>query len=175
MLILGVDAATTSGFALGRAGEEKPRAWSKRLKGPDDEPERAFKKMTIELRDTFVLDKPDLVIVEEHMLQDRTGQSNAKTNYLLGGLVAVVFGVCGAYGIRVVKHKPTEARKHFVGRTRPDDPKREVLQRCKMLGYLPRDSRDTDAADACALWDFAWSKYASHIARELHLYGEGVR
>jgi len=170
MMILAVDAATKSGFALGRVGET-PRAWSQRLKGGDDEPERAFKKMGIALRDLFALEKPDLVVIEQHMLFAGNGQSTAKTGYLLQGLVASVFAICGPYSVKARLAAPQTVRRHFVGRARPDDPKREVLDRCKALGWVAPDFKDMDATDAAAVWSYGWKTYAPDVPHPIDSLG----
>lgn len=172
--ILALDLATNAGFAMGNSGD-KPTSWSKRLKSPEDDPERAFKKLGIELRDIFALDKPDLVIVEAPMSMggmvrkdDESERgfkftSNPNTIYMLTGLVGVVFGICGPYGIQARKANVQQVRKNFLGMARPPEPKRAVLDRCYQLGWLPRDCRDDNRADSLALWMFACGHYAGHL------------
>lgn len=186
MRLLAVDAATTSGFALGAAGVV-PRSWSQRLKGVDDDPERAFKKMGISLRDLFSVEKPDLVVIEAPMsmggmvaLDEQSPRgfkfkSSPETIYLLTGLVAVVFGICGPYGIPCRKAHVQAVRKHVVGKARPSDPKRAVLERCWQIGYLPRDVRDDNRADAVALHIWASDTLCKPATRELHLFQEPAR
>ncbi len=150
MRILALDLATKAGFAMGRAGE-KPRAWSKRLRTSEDAPERAFKRLGIELRDLFTLELPDLVVVEAPLAGGLIGNSNMATVYQLNGLVGGVFTICGPYGIRCIKANVQTVRKHVVGRARPDNPKKAVLDRCKALGYLPPECFDDNIADAVAM------------------------
>jgi len=168
--ILALDLATNAGFALGDSNG-KPTSWSKRLKSPEDEPERAFKKLGIELRDVFALETPDIVVVEAPMsmggmvkLDEESDRgfkftSNPNTIYMLTGLVGVVFGICGPYGIMARKANVQKVRKDFLGVSRPKDPKRVVLDRCHQLGWLERSCRDDNRADALALWSWACGEF----------------
>jgi hypothetical protein len=166
MLIMALDVATKLGYAIGRAGE-KPRAGSERLKRPDDPSQRACKKLGIWLRDQFAFELPDLVVIEAPVNiggmidwkkdsgERPTFRSTPETISLLHRLVGGVETICGPYGIRCESANVQSVRKHVVGKARPENPKQAVLARCQMLGYLPKDSRDTDAADAVALHIYA--------------------
>lgn len=182
-LVLAIDAATRCGFAMGEAGKA-PRSWSQRLKDGDDDPERAFKKFGIALRDLFALEKPDLVVVEAPMSMggmietDETKprgfkfKSNPDTIYMLVGLVGGVFTICGEHGIRARKANVQAVRKHVVGKARPEDPKKVVLKRCWQIGYLPRDCHDNNRSDAIALHIWASDHLCKPTTRELHLIQE---
>lgn len=180
MLILALDLATNAGFALGDEGGT-PRSWSRRLKTPEDEPERAFKKLGVELRDIFAIGKPDLVIVEAPMSmggmvrKDEANErgfkftSNPQTIYILTGLVGVVFGICGPYGIMARKANVQTVRKHFLGISRPKDPKLAVLAQCHRLGWLEKTCKDDNRADALALWQYAGAHYARPLLSEAQI------
>lgn len=186
MKILALDLATNAGFAFGDSSS-KPSSWSKQLKSSDDEPERAFKKLGIELRDRFTFDKPDFVVVEAPMSmggmvrrdeQDERGfkfTSNPSTIYLLTGLVGVVFGICGPYGIPARKANVQQVRKHFLGVARPQDPKQAVLNRCYQIGWLDRDCRDNNRGDALALFEYAAAHYARRQPTELMMFNEAAQ
>ncbi len=185
MRVLAIDAATRCGFAIGEAGKA-PRSWSEVLKDRDDEPQRAFKKLGIHLRDLFMVEKPNLVVVEAPidmgaMIEiDPTAprgfraKSNPKTAFLLTGLVGGVFTICGPYGIKCRKARVQTVRAHFLGRGRHTNPKRAVLERCWQIGYLPRDCRDDNRADAVALHIWASDHLCKPATRELHLMQEPV-
>jgi hypothetical protein len=186
MQIMALDLATCAGFAIGRAGG-KPRSGSRRLKGGDDAPERAFRKLGLWLRDEFSFEKPDLVVCEapvnlgafvEGNQSSPKGfrfKSNASTIYMLQGFVAIAHGICGPYGVRCINANVQTVRKHFLGKARPENPKLAVLDRCRLLGYVDRDFADTDAGDAIALWDYACATYGRVAPAALHLFGEGAR
>lgn len=183
MLILACDLATNAGFAIGNAGE-KPRSWSKRLRSTDDDPERAFKRLGIDLRDLFMMEKPDLIVVEAPIsmggMVERDDKnprgfkfkSKPETIYILTGLVGVVFGIAGPYGIAARKVNVQTVRRHFLGVARPADPKKATVARCHMLGLMPRDCKDDNRADAIALHDYAAATYARAIPSQLILHGE---
>ena len=182
MQILALDLATRSGFALGEAGQ-RPTSFSERLRAPDDEPERAFKRLGIKLRDILSTTAVDLVAVEAPMQMggmveaDEKSErgfrfkSNPQTILILQGLYAVVFGICGPYGIRCVKGNVQKVRKHLLGAARPTDPKAAVINRLHQIGYLDRDCRDDNRADAVALHIWASDVFGKPATRELHLFG----
>ena len=184
MLILACDLATNSGFAIGNAGE-KPRSWAMRLRSDGDDPERAFKRLGIELRDLFMMEKPDLIVVETPIsmggMVERDDQSargfrfksRPETIYILTGLVGVVFGIAGPYGIPARKVNVQTVRKHFLGVARPSgDPKKLTVARCHMLGLMARDCKDDNRADAIALHDYAAATFGRAIPAQLILHGE---
>ncbi len=181
--VFALDLATKMGFATGPAGE-KPRVGEKRLKDAEDDPERGFRKLGIWLRDEFTLQIPDLVIVEAALpigaMVDWDGgadgrpkfKSNPQTIYFLNGLVAVVHGICGPYGVRCVNVSVQKVRKHFLGIARPADPKRAVLARCHQLGLIPKTERSDNIGDAIALHDYAGATFGRAIPAQLILHGE---
>lgn len=164
--ILALDLATNTGFAIGDS-KGKPTSWSRRLKTPEDDVECAFGNLGLILRDMFMVECPDLVVVEAPMsmggmvkLDEQSDRgfkftSNPSTIYMLGGLVASVYTICKPYGIRVRKANVQTVRKDFLGVARPSNPKKVVLDRCRQLGWLDRTCRDDNRADALALWSFA--------------------
>lgn len=157
MVILALDVATVTGFAFGKVGSI-PTSGSVRLKSPDDESGRACRKLGIWLRDQFTLTKPDLVVVEAP-LNIGGVISNPATISLLHRLVGGVETICGPYGVRCASVNVQTVRRHFIGKGRPPNPKQEVLERCKQLGWIDKTSKDHDRADALALWDYAQAKF----------------
>ena len=182
MIVCALDLAVKTGFAIGRAGE-RPRAGSIRLKDPEDAPIRALKRLGIWIRDQWTIEIPDLVVVEAPMnigaavdWKASEGKpsfrSNPETIALLQRLVGGVETLCGPYGLRVIEGNVQTVRKHVLGVARPQNPKAAVLDRCKLLGYLPKDSKDTDAADAIALHIWASDVHCRVVPKDLHLFGE---
>ena len=155
MKIIALDLATNTGIAVGEAGGN-PFAWSEHLGGPPDE--RRFSNV-LRLCDKLIREhEPDFIAVEAAI-----GGKNASA-YLIG-LLACVRGVAFNRGIPCEAIHLGSIRKHFVGKalTQRDFPgltkgaakkaiKGVIMDRCKMLGWTVPDD---DAADACALWDYA--------------------
>jgi hypothetical protein len=79
---------------------------------------------------------------------------------------------------RQVRHEivaPATVRKHFCGAAHAGeraDTKRMVIQRARVLGYIPRDCSDDNRADACAMWDWAAETFGRASRRELVMFGE---
>lgn len=107
--------------------------------------------------------QPDLVVVESPI-----GGKDASA--LLVGLAACVRGVCANHHVRCEVVFPSTARKHFLGKSKTsrDFPllsrekakkaiKQEIMERAILLGW---DVPDLDAADACAVWDWACATFA---------------
>lgn len=174
MLIMSIDPATTLGYAIGPSGSI-PRSGAVRLKRPDDERDVAAFNCLCFLRDTWVLDKPDLVCVE-HFLNP-AGQKSADAIILQIEVFGVIVAMCRAYGIRYEAPQVATVRKHFCGRANAgdtDETKRMVVRRAIALGYMPKGATNHNQADACALWDFASAHYARTAPRELVMF-EGAR
>lgn len=176
VLILSIDAATRTGFALGYA-DERPRAWARRLKRPQDPREEAWREIGLQLRDLFKVERPGLIAVEAPM--HAAAQRSADAVVLQWGVVAVIVFIAGAYGIRLEQVDAQKVSKHFTGKARWSAAeggraakKAEAVRRCHLLGYMDRESRDDDVADACALWDYAASVWGSRRPSDLHLFGE---
>ena len=166
-LILALDLATLSGFAIGRIGE-RPDFGTWKLKSTEDDADRAFRNLTCKIRDIIgVYGVPDFCVYEAPISPGALRQepvsfegsavtavkqvrrTNAKTTYLLVGLAAVAAGVPGAWGVSPKRVHVATARKSFLGTGRPPDPKMAVIRQCRLLGF---DVLDDNAADALALW-----------------------
>jgi Holliday junction resolvasome RuvABC endonuclease subunit len=165
--VLAFDTATTTGIAFGHAGS-KPQLWSIGFGSKTPWPERFSKtlRMTAHYIEKY---QPDLIAVEAFV-------GGPKANTSLAGLVACVEGEAVRHGLRVVTYYPATIRKHFLGgvsRANKTPIKSQVFARCRMLGW---DVRDTDAADAGALWDYACSveSQAHQMTSIGRLFGAGA-
>jgi hypothetical protein len=179
MLILALDAATRTGFAIGESGQ-KPRVDAVRLKKPNEPVEVAWSNMGFFLRDLFVLDRPDLLAIEAPM--HPAGQKSPDAVVLQWGVVAVVTFMASAYRIRLEFVNAQTVSKHFTGKARwspaeggRDAKKAAAVQRARLLGYIPDDCSDADKADAAALFDFACAKWAKVRQKEIVLFNEVAR
>lgn len=84
---------------------------------------------------------------------------SAHTAFLLTTLYGAAAGAAHAAGCRVYPAHVQTWRKHFVGHGRPQDPKRAVIERCKLIGWEPAND---DQADAMGLWHWGMSTYFRH-------------
>lgn len=163
MIILALDIATTIGIAVGSPGG-KPVAWSKTLGKKADE-DHLFSQALILTSSLIEKHKPDILAYEGAVGGNRT------SHYLVG-IIACIRGCAANRGIEVMSCNIGAIRKHFIGKhitsasypnlpksraktTARADAKLAVRNRCKMLGW---GDLDEDAADACAVFDFASAK-----------------
>jgi hypothetical protein len=102
--------------------------------------------------------KPALIAYEAPVIGNRGGgmTMNMEVAFVLIGLAFLTETIAASYKIRCVRAHAMTVRKHFLGTGRPENPKRAVMERCKLLGF---DVANHDVADAAALW--AWAK-ATH-------------
>lgn len=160
MNILALDISTTSGFAQGEPGG-RPKSWTVRLKRPSDPAETAAFNMLAFLRDHFVLQKPDLVVLEDYMHPSAHKSTDALTIAL--ALHYVATSIATAYTVQWRKVHVDAVRKHFLGFARTGERKETkaaVLRRCRQLKYLDLTCSDDNRADACAVWDYACAHFA---------------
>lgn len=173
MIIMGIDPATVLGFAIGPTGAI-PRSGSVRLRKPSQERDVAAFNALCFLRDTWALDRPDLVCVEHFM--NPVAQKSADAIILQLEVYGVIVAMCQAYEIPYRAPQRMTVVKHFIGDQRRQDRsdlKAKIIARAMLLGYMPRNAKpDDNRADACALWDFASAHYGRTPPRELVLFGE---
>lgn len=197
MRILALDISTTTGWALGNAGE-KPRVGVERLvpekfKNDFGEKATAIERLNYAtdhiagfIRGICFLEseRPDLIIYEAAMAvfsdNDERGERGVQRNAVSITLpimaTAAVRAIARCYGIDRQLAWPATWRKHFLGRSNfgnRDETKRQTLMRCRQLGYDERAWRDDNAADACGIYDYAAAVYGRAQERELRLFDEG--
>lgn len=175
MLILGLDLATRTGFACGKAGE-RPDVGVVELKARGEGPEVAYGNLIAWLNTTLAR-TPDLVVKEAPpALQGFARLGNAAaTVRMTYGMHGIVEGMCARFGIRCEEVAASKVRKHFLGAANMGDratTKRAVIERCHLLGLLPRDCHEDNKADAIAVFDWASATFARrHFgAHELRLF-----
>ena len=156
MIIVALDIATQTGIAAGSPGG-KPKAWSVDL-GKGRSEDARFSKALVVTHEMIERFRPDLIAVEAAI-------GGKFASAFLIGVVACVRGVAANRGLPVRSYTSGSVRKHFLGRAlaKRDFPaltaaaatkaiKGEVIHRCRLLGW---DVPDDNAADACALFDYA--------------------
>jgi hypothetical protein len=170
--IFALDLAVHAGYAIGAPGE-CPRSGSVILKKPDDHRAVAFANLFRFLNERWSEDRPSLVVKEAPLpLQAFKSLGNAAfTVRVTHGLHAVVEGMCAMFGISCEDVSDATVRKHFIGKANCGNraaTKAAIIQRCHLLGYMPKDCCDDNRADALATWDFA----AATTPKKLFLFGE---
>jgi hypothetical protein len=170
--IFALDLAARTGFATGRAGE-RPRSGTVILKDPKEPRAVALGNLIDWLNERWSIEKPALVIKEAPFsLQAFKDHANAEATVLMTyGLHGIVEAMACRFGIECRDAHAATIRKHFLGVGRMGsrvEMKRAVIQRCHVLGYMPRDSHDDNRADALATWDYA----AATVPSKLYLFGE---
>lgn len=162
--ILALDLATTCGWARGAVGE-LPTAGSICF-GRDCSENVVFAK-AIGWFSNFLKDepRPDVLIIEAMLpggaVKDET---TIKTRDRLAGLHAIVRGVAHIRGIYDISTVDVGAvRQHFIGtrKLKRDLAKREVLEKCRRLGF---PAADHNSGDAIAAWHFACSLIKPELA-----------
>jgi len=121
----------------------------------------------------FRRERPTLVFKEAPIvaMPNRSGHVIRLTHKLHG----VLESMCEWYGIPYEEKTPQTIRKHFIDASNlkgREATNRAVLSRCQLLGYLPRDNKDWDRANALAGWHYAKTHYARVPPELLHLFGE---
>jgi len=154
--ILALDVATRCGWARGRVGE-MPVAGSVRFGGADASANAVFAHCLSWLsRELEPEPRPDMVMIESLLSPDaKVGFTNRDVRDRLAGLHGVVRAVAFLRGIYTINEASVgDVRAHFIGdRTLKRAPaKREVMSRCRQLGWT---ATDDNAGDALALWSFA--------------------
>ena len=179
-IIMALDLAIETGFAVGRVGGH-PRSGSVKLKKRGQDERTAWRNLGCWLRDQFKLERPDLIAYEAALhpgVMLNMGNSSI-TAAMQWGHVAAVEAICGPLGLRTEAVNVQTVRKHFTGRARHPtrtEAKRAVVERCWTLGYFERDCNNDNRADACAVFDYASAVFARRSLRsdELVMFNEQV-
>jgi Holliday junction resolvasome RuvABC endonuclease subunit len=172
MRLMSIDSATILGFAIGEPGTI-PRSGAVRLKKPSQDRDLAAFNCLCFLRDTWVLDKPDLVCVEHFM--SPAASKSADATILQIELYGVIVAMCQAYGIAYHSVQPATWRKHFCGQANAGErnaTKDMVLRRARALKYVPADCQENNRADACGIYDWAAATLCRSIPKTLVLFGD---
>jgi hypothetical protein len=182
-MILGIDGAVQSGWALGAPGSI-PRVGVQRLKKPNEDTWLVADGAARFLRDICFIEstRPDLIAIEALMPNFNSGddrerqvQRSAASMLTPPLIMGAVRGIAACYGIDVVQVYPATWRKHFLGRSNfgsREETKRQTLMRCSQLGYLPVTCKDDNQADACGVWDWAAAVHGRAV-QPLVLFDEG--
>ena len=155
-LILALDIATNTGWAIGRPSGT-PTASSQRFGQFHSEQHDVF-AAAIKWFSEFLLQdpRPDTLIVEAMLPPTAMkGQTSRAVRDRLAGLHGCFLGVAKLRGVGEISQASVgDVRAHFIGdrMCRREQAKREVMRQCEMQGW---NAEDHNAADACALWSYA--------------------
>lgn len=174
-MILACDPSTTRfGIAFGGPADGKPKAFTVKLPGAD---EHVFDRTLGNAADTVALycrtQQVKIVAIEAPIIAygpnaDRTAHTMASLMQLTGAVRAAA----QRSGCSVLMAASSTVRKMFVGHGRPEDPKRAVMARCKLLGW---QFEDDNSADAAATWAWAMSvNYPQWAPNATPLFARGV-
>jgi hypothetical protein len=175
-IIYALDLGVACGFAKGRPGDA-PASGTVRLKDKGEAIDIAFANLIAFLAEEFTREKPELLIKEKMLpLQAYASIGNAESTVRAhAGYHAIVEGLCVRFGIPWDDVAESTARKHFIGRAHlgdRDETKAAVVQRCHVLGYMPRECTDDNRADALATWDYAIAEFGRCPPAKLAMFGE---
>lgn len=151
MIVLALDIATRTGFAVGAPGRQPENSGSLRFVGDDHEAifADALKWCAGMLR-TY---HPHIVAWEAPIaVSFKRGFTNVNTTKILYGLPAVFGATARLLGIADVREVPVQTiRRVFLGngRIKKAVAKRLVMRECRARGWEPVDDNE---ADALALW-----------------------
>ena len=158
-LILSLDLATRTGWALGTVYERYPRSGSVRFAPQGASMGTVFVNCKDWLwqvvKDTRNI---DVVVFETPMTPSQmVGRSNINTVRLLIGLAAITEEFFTRHKFDVREARVSEVRHHFIkGNPKRVIAKTKTIAACKRLGWTPHDD---NAADALALWHYQASVF----------------
>lgn len=174
--ILSLDIGNLMGFAKG-APLSDPVSGTVRLRKNHEPRETTLGNLIAWLDQEFTAAAPELLVKETMLsLQAFANMDSGESSYKLQSQMhGIIEGMCQRYGIPFDDVADSTARKHLLGIGRLGDrdaTKAAVVQRCKLLKYVPADSTDHNRADALATWDYACFTYGrgSKSTTELHLF-----
>lgn len=184
-MILAIDGATVSGWALGKPGTI-PKVDAKRLKETHEDTWLVADGAARFVRDICFIEstRPDLIAIEALMPNfnsnderegERKVQRSAASMLVPPLIMGAVRGIAACYGITIVQVYPATWRKHYLGRSNfgsRDETKRQTIARGVTLGYLQPGCKDDNKADAAGVWDWAAAVHG-RAAQPFHLFDEG--
>lgn len=152
-MLIAFDPSTVRfGVALGKPEDAAPKSLVWRLPGADA---IVIDRMLAGVADSITslckVVKPTHVVIEAPIV---TFDRSAHTMIALMQLTGVARAMAKRGGAEIIMVASQTVRKHFVGAGRPENPKRAVIERCRLLGWEPEDD---NAADAMATWCWGMS------------------
>ena len=156
-LILALDIATNTGWAIGRPSGT-PTCGSQRFGQFHSESHEVFAAAIKWFSEFLRSQDPQAdTLMVEAMLPPTAmkGQTSRAVRDRLAGLHGWFLGVAKLRGVGEISQASVQnVRAHFIHdrACRREQAKREVMRQCEMQGW---PAKDHNAADACALWSYA--------------------
>ncbi len=171
-MILALDLATTTGWAIGRPGEA-PQSGVIRF-GRATHAQIAAEAIAW-LIEFLTEMKPDSIVYEQPLPPNFTaGHTTLNTATVTMGLPFLLCGI--SYKLRIFDVQPvrvSDIRTFFVGSNLKSEPgKRLTFERCQQMGFNPKDDNESDAL---ALWCYQCAKVKPELAHRLTPLFGGAR
>lgn len=150
-VIIGLDLATTTGVAVGRAGEV-PMCETKFLGEAGKSQAARFSQMLRLTKSLIEEHRPDLIAIEKPISAGPVGKE-ARVQMAFG-LRGNVLAMANIMGVRCKEYAVQDVRQHFIGeRNLPRAVAKEhVMARCGLIGWSVDNDNEGDAA---AVWEYA--------------------
>ncbi len=169
-LILALDVATTTGFALGRPADGAPAQIGSIRFGNAKASNNAIFAHALKWISKLLEPEPrPMTLILEAMLPPmvKSGHTSTDVRNRLAGLHGVIRAVAHLRGVyEIAEYSVTDIRRHFLGdhMIKREQAKTETVRRCIALGWPVEDD---NAADACALWSLGASLIDPTLALRL--------
>jgi hypothetical protein len=169
-VVLALDLASVSGWAVGEPGSE-PEHGSHRFAHAGASHEAIFHNAMQWAEEIIAMCKPGLIVWEAPLAGFKGGKTTVDVTTILFGLPAIVGAVAYRHGIfDCFKADTSAVRNHFIG----CNPKRArakpmVIRQCIAMGWPCSDDNE---ADALATWSYMVSLIDPRLAlRPTPLFG----
>jgi hypothetical protein len=152
MVVLALDLASVSGWAVGEPGD-KPEHGSIRFAKPGASHEAIFAKAMDWADEIIAMCKPRLIVWEAPLPGFKSGKTTSDVTTILFGLPAIIGAIAYRQQVFDCRKADTSAvRHHFIG----CNPKRAkakpmVVRQCFAMGW---EVADDNEADALAVWSY---------------------
>jgi hypothetical protein len=166
MIILALDLATNSGFAIGVPEEPMPIYGSVAFAKPGASVDAILGNAQVWLIETLKRERPDLIVYEKPLPNfRRIGQTNSNATLILNALPGILRACAFNLGLynKVRDVTVLDVRNHFLGSCKLERKKAKALtiKICNGLGWKPQDD---NAADALAIWNYQCSRLKPELA-----------
>ena len=173
-MILALDLATTTGWAIGEPGEQPESGVLRFGRGNTTHGQIAAEAIAWMIE--FLSDRrPEQIVFEQPLPPNFTGgHTTLNTAMITMGLPFLLQGIAyklGMFNVEAVR--VSDVRIFFIGANmKSAEAKQATFDRCQKLGFNPADD---NASDALALWCFQCAKVKPELAHKLTPLFGGAR